>query len=400
VDNRIRFGIHSCPTHRIIAIYLTESSSRRLDPSRNFKMTEKRKSMAEKSRADGTTTLLAPNPVLVAELRQLINTARQRAATAVNAELTRLYWQVGERIHRDILGSQRAGYGEAIIPTLSKQLTVDYGRGFSAKNLRHMLRFAEAFPDEEKVSALRRQLSWTHIKALIYLDDPLKRDFYTELCRLEGWSSRQLQERIQSLLFERSAISRQPEETIQHDLQQLRREEPPSPALLLKDPYLLDFLGLHDRYLEKDLEDAILREIEQFLLELGAGFTFVARQKRLQIDDDDFYIDLLFYNRKLKRLVAIDLKTGDFRAEYKGQMELYLRWLTRHEQEPDENPPLGIILCTGKKQEQFELLELDKSGIHVAEYLTVLPPRETLQAKLRESIERARQRLLNLKNDS
>ena len=356
--------------------------------------------MAEKPRADGTTTLPAPNPVLVTELRQLIDAARQRAATAVNAELTRLYWQVGERIHRDILGSQRAGYGEVIIPTLSKQLTVDYGRGFSAKNLRHMLRFAEAFPDEEKVSALRRQLSWTHIKALIYLDDPLKRDFYTELCRLEGWSSRQLQERIQSLLFERSAISRQPEETIQHDLQQLRREEPPSPALLLKDPYLLDFLGLHDRYLEKDLEDAILREIEQFLLELGAGFTFVARQKRLQIDDDDFYIDLLFYNRKLKRLVAIDLKTGDFRAEYKGQMELYLRWLTRHEQEPDENPPLGIILCTGKKQEQIELLELDKSGIHVAEYLTVLPPRETLQAKLRESIERARQRLLNLKDDS
>ena len=356
--------------------------------------------MAEKPRADGTTTPPAPNPALVTELRQLIDAARQRAATAVNAELTRLYWQVGERIHRDILGSQRAGYGEAIIPTLSKQLTVDYGRGFSAKNLRHMLRFAEAFPDEEKISALRRQLSWTHIKALIYLDDPLKRDFYTELCRLEGWSSRQLRERIQSLLFERSAISRQPEETIQHDLRQLRREEPPSPALLLKDPYLLDFLGLHDRYLERDLEDAILREIEQFLLELGAGFTFVARQKRLQIDDDDFYIDLLFFNRKLKRLVAIDLKTGDFRAEYKGQMELYLRWLARHEREPDENPPLGIILCTGKKQEQFELLELDKSGIHVAEYLTVLPPRETLQAKLRESIERARQRLLNLKDDS
>lgn len=356
--------------------------------------------MAEKPRADGTTTPPAPNPALVTELRQLIDAARQRAATAVNAELTRLYWQVGERIHRDILGSQRAGYGEAIIPTLSKQLTVDYGRGFSAKNLRHMLRFAEAFPDEEKISALRRQLSWTHIKALIYLDDPLKRDFYTELCRLEGWSSRQLRERIQSLLFERSAISRQPEETIQHDLRQLRREEPPSPALLLKDPYLLDFLGLHDRYLERDLEDAILREIEQFLLELGAGFTFVARQKRLQIDDDDFYIDLLFYNRKLKRLVAIDLKTGDFRAEYKGQMELYLRWLARHEREPDENPPLGIILCTGKKQEQIELLELDKSGIHVAEYLTVLPPRETLQAKLRESIERARQRLLNPNDDS
>ena len=362
-------------------------------------MTEKRKSMAEKPCFDGTTTPPAPNPALVTELRQLIDTARQRAATAVNAELTRLYWQVGERIHRDILGSQRAGYGEAIIPTLSKQLTVDYGRGWSTCHLRLCIRCAQTYPDAAIVNTLCAELSGSHPRLIAAIDDPIKRDFYTELCRLERWSVRQLRERIQSLLFERSAISRQPEETIQHDLRQLRREEPPSPALLLKDPYLLDFLGLNDRYLEKDLEDAILREIEQFLLELGAGFTFVARQKRLQIDDDDFYIDLLFYNRKLKRLVAIDLKVGPFRAEYKGQMELYLRWLARHEQEPDENPPLGIILCTGKKQEQIELLELDKSGIHIAEYLTVLPPRETLQAKLRESIERARQRLLNPKDD-
>ncbi|MGF6537148.1 hypothetical protein OKW32_000434 [Paraburkholderia youngii] len=143
------------------------------------------------------------------------------------------------------------------------------------------------------------------------------------------------------------------------------------------------------------LEDAILREMEQFLLELGAGFTFVARQKRLQIDDDDFYLDLLFYNRKLKRLVAIELKLGAFKAEYKSQMELYLRWLAKHEQEVDEQPPIGIILCAGKKQEQIELLELGKSGIHVAEYLTVLPPREALEAKLHQSIEVARSRLLD-----
>ncbi len=237
-------------------------------------------------------------------------------------------------------------------------------------------------------------MSWTHLKALIYLDDPLKRDFYIELCRLEGWASRQLHERMQSLLYERSALSRKPDETIRHDLDALKQEQRPSPDVLLKDPYLLDFLGLQDRYLEKDLEDAILREIEQFLLELGAGFTFVARQKRVQIDNDDFYIDLLLYNRKLRRLVAVELKVGEFRAEYKGQMELYLRWLARYEQEPGENPPLGIILCTGKKQEQIELLELDKSGIHVAEYLTVLPPREALQAKLHQSIANARQRLL------
>jgi predicted nuclease of restriction endonuclease-like (RecB) superfamily len=231
------------------------------------------------------------------------------------------------------------------------------------------------------------------LRLLAALDNPIQRDFYTELCQLENWSVRQLQERMQSMLFERTAISRKPEETIAHELQLLRQEQTVSPDLLLKDPYVLDFLNLNDRYLEKDLEDAILREIEQFLLELGAGFTFVARQKRLQIDHDDFYIDLLLYNRKLKRLVALELKMGEFKAEHKGQMELYLRWLAKHEQEAEENPPLGIILCTGKKQEQVELLELDKSGIHVAEYLTVRPPRETLEAKLHESIERARARL-------
>lgn len=331
---------------------------------------------------------------LAAELRQLIDAARRRAAESVNAELSRLYWQVGNRIGREILGGRRARRGEETVDTLGRQLSAEYGRGFSAKNLHHMVRFAQAFPDEGIVSTLWRQLSWSHFKSLIYLEDPLKRDFYVELCRLENWSVRQLQERVQSLLFERSAISGKPEETIRHALQALRRDEPPSPALLLKDPYLLDFLGLNDRYLERDLEDAILREIEQFLLELGAGFTFVARQKRVQIDDDDFHIDLLFYNRKLKRLVAVELKIGDFRPEYKGQMELYLRWLAKHEQEADENPPLGIILCTGKKREQIELLELDRSGIHVAEYLTVLPPRETLQARLHQSIAAARQRLL------
>ncbi len=330
---------------------------------------------------------------LVAELRQLIESARQRAAVAVNAELSLLYWQVGQRIHRDILGSQRAGYGEAIVPALAQQLTAAYGRGWGVRHLRLCIRFAERYPDAAMVHTLCAELSWSHLRLIAAVDEPLKRDFYTELCRLERWSVRQLQDRLQSLLFERSAISRQPEETIRHELQALRQEQPPSPALLLKDPYVLDFLGLNDRYLERDLEDAILRELEQFLLELGAGFTFVARQKRLQIDNDDFYIDLLFYNRKLKRLVAVELKIGDFRPEYKGQMELYLRWLAKHEQEADENPPLGIILCTGKKQEQIELLELGQSGIHVAQYLTVLPPREALQAKLQQSIESARQRL-------
>lgn len=332
---------------------------------------------------------------LAADIRQLILEARAAAAAAVNATLTTLYWRVGQRIRQEMLGNKRAGYGEEIVVTLSRQLTAEYGQGFAAKSLRHMMRFAEVFPDEAIVSALRRQLSWTHFRALIYFDEPQKRDFYAEMCRLEGWSTRTLQERIDSQLFERTVLSRKPGELIDQELKQLRDAERMSPALVLKDPYLLDFLGLADRYVEKDLEDAILREMEGFLLELGAGFSFVARQRRIQIDNDDFYIDLLFYNRRLKRLVAVELKLGDFKPEHKGQMELYLRWLAKHEQEPGEAPPLGIILCTGKNRERIELLELDASGIHVAEYLTALPARELWERKLHEAIDRSRTRLEN-----
>jgi len=334
-------------------------------------------------------------PQLLGDIRQLIEASRADLAIAVNSALTLLYWNIGHRIRTEVLQGERAAYGEQIVSALARQLEADYGRGFSAKNLRHMLRFAEIFPEADIVSAVRRQLSWTHIKALIYIDDPLKRDFYLQMCRQERWSTRTLQERLDSMLFERTALSRQPAELLASELDSLRQSGEMSPALVLKDPYILDFLGLQDRYLEKDLEDAILRELENFLLELGAGFTFVARQKRIQIDNDDFYIDLLFYNRRLKRMVAIDLKLGDFKAADKGQMELYLRWLAKYEQEPGEAPPLGIILCSGKKSEQIELLELDQTGIHVAEYLTELPPKEVLQQKLHQAIAHSRQRLDN-----
>ena len=272
-------------------------------------------------------------------------------------------------------------------------MTEQYGKGWSQRNLANMVRFNQSFPDVEILQALSAKLSWTHFTLLIAIDDPLKREFYTRMSQLEGWSTRVLSERIDAMLFERTALSKKPEETIRLELLALAERGEMTPALVLKDPYVLDFLELNDHYVEKDLEDAILRELEQFLLELGAGFTFIARQKRLQIDNDDFYIDLLFYNRRLKRLVAVELKLGSFKAEYKGQMELYLRYLTKYEQEPGENPPLGIILCAGKKTEQIELLELDQSSIHVADYVTVLPPREVLEAKLHSAIVAARKRL-------
>jgi len=332
------------------------------------------------------------NDALLKDLRQLIEETRATVATTVNAALTMLYWRVGKRINEDILKGGRADYGEQIVSALGRQLEGEFGRGFSVKSLRHMIRFAEIFPDEAIVSALRRQLSWTHFKAIVYLDDPLKRDFYAEMCRIEGWSTRTLQKKIDSMLFERTALSKKPEELIRLELDGLRAEDRLTPDLVFRDPYFLDFLGLKDRYLEKDLEDAILRELEQFLLELGVGFTFVARQKRIQVDNDDYYLDLLFFHRRLKRLVAIELKLGDFKPADKGQMELYLRWLDKYERQPGEEQPIGLILCAGKKHETVELLELEKSSIRVADYLTEFPRREVLEQELHKAMVQARQR--------
>jgi predicted nuclease of restriction endonuclease-like (RecB) superfamily len=328
--------------------------------------------------------------ILLTEIRDLIEDARRQMTTVVNVGLTALYWRIGKRILREILGNERATYGERIVATLSRQLVADFGRGFEPKNLHRMIQFAEAFPDEAIVATLWRQLSWSHFRELLPLTRPDQREFYAEMCRIEGWSVRTLHERINSMLYERTALSRKPEELVKEELAVLRNRGDITPAMLLKDPYILDFLGLTDRFLERDLEDAILRELETFLLELGSGFSFVARQKRIQLDGDDFYIDLLFYNRKLKRLIVVELKQESFRPEFKGQMELYLRWLAKHETEPGEQNPIGIILCAGKNTEQIELLELDSAGIHVAEYLTVLPPPMVLRKQLHKAIETAR----------
>lgn len=338
-------------------------------------------------------TLTADSGKMLDDIRTLIQETRAQVATAVNASLTLLYWRIGKRMNDEILNRERAEYGAQIVSAAGRQLELEFGRGFSEKSLRHMIRFSEVFPDEAIVSALRRQLSWTHFKALIYLDDSLKRDFYAEMCRIEGWSTRTLQTKIGSMLYERTALSRKPEELARMELDALREEDRLTPDLIFRDPYVLDFLGLKNVYPEKDLEAAILREMESFLLELGAGFSFIARQKRMTIDDDDFYLDLLFFHRDLRRLVAIELKLDKFRPDHFGQMSLYLRWLDRYERKPGEEAPLGIILCSGKDEERVELLELGQSGIHVAEYLTELPPKEILQRKLHTAIELSRKRL-------
>jgi predicted nuclease of restriction endonuclease-like (RecB) superfamily len=332
---------------------------------------------------------------LLANLQTLIRDTREQVARAVNTALVLLYWQVGLRIRTEVLSSRRAGYGEEILSTLSKELAAEFGNGFSLPNLSRMIRLAELFPDQQIVASLSRQLGWSHFVEILPIKDSLKREFYAEMCRVERWSVRTLRAKIGGMLFERTALSRKPVELAKQELAKLRASDTLSPDLVFRDPYFLDFLGLKDTYSEKDLEAAILREMEQFILELGAGFTFVARQKRLVIDGEDFYLDLLFYHRKLRRLIAIDLKLERFKAADKGQMELYLRWLEKHDMQPGEETPIGLILCEDKGDEQIELLQLDKSGIRVASYLTDLPPKSVLQKKLRAAAELARERLEN-----
>jgi predicted nuclease of restriction endonuclease-like (RecB) superfamily len=326
---------------------------------------------------------------LVSDIRTLIDSARQRVAATVNSEITLLYWEIGSRINRDVLAGERAEYGKQVLANLAHVLSLDFGAGWGRKQLHHCLQLAQVFPDRQIVYTLCRQLSWSHLRTLIYISEPLKREFYLEMAKVERWSVRQLQERIKSMLYERTAISKKPDETITQDLKVLRETGSISPDLAFRDPYVLDFLGLKDNYSESNLEDAILNDLQQFISELGTDFAFLARQKRLTIDNRDYRIDLLFYHRRLRAQVVIELKLGEFDAAYKGQMELYLRWLEKHDTLEGENPPIGLILCADKNQEHVELLQLDKSNIRVAQYLTLLPSQELLSAKLHEAIARA-----------
>ncbi|MDX8431429.1 MAG: PDDEXK nuclease domain-containing protein [Candidatus Algichlamydia australiensis] len=335
------------------------------------------------------------NLELLEDLREMIDSTKKAITFSTNSSLILLFWRVGLRINNEILKGKRAKYGENIITSLSCQLTTEFGNSFTVKNLRRMMQFAQIFPCKEIVVSLTRQLSWTHFTVLIPIKDQMKREFYAQMCRIEGWSVRILRKKINSLLFERTAISKKSELIAKKELHELQNENKLSQSLVFQNPYVLEFLNLNDRYLERDLEDAIMRELEMFLLELGSGFCFLARQKRIIIDNEDFHIDLLFFHRDLNRLVVIDLKLGDFKAEHKGQMELYLRWLDKHERRTGENPPIGLILCAGKKEEQIELLELSSSGIHVAEYVTVLPPKEILQERLHKAIQQAQSRIGN-----
>ncbi|NLO71113.1 MAG: DUF1016 domain-containing protein [Porphyromonadaceae bacterium] len=330
------------------------------------------------------------NTELLHSLVSIIDESRKRVAVSINSELTILYWNIGKLINEEILKNERAEYGKQIINEVSKELTERYGTGFSRTNIHNFLKFNEILPDIEIVHSLRGQLTWTHIRELIYVSDELKREFYIQMCIHERWSVRTLQERMNTMLYERTAISKKPEETIKQEIKLLKEDKKLSPDLVFRDPYILDFLGLKDTFSEKDLESAILQNLQSFITEIGTEFAFLARQKRIIIDNEDHYIDLLFYHRGFKSLVAIDLKLEKFKAKHKGQMELYLRWLEHNEQREGENKPIGLILCTEKSPEQIKYMMIDEDEqIKVAEYAVKLLPKEILQQKLDKAIELA-----------
>ncbi len=326
---------------------------------------------------------LQQSTALLADLRGIISRGKSQAVAAVNSALTLTYWHVGKRINDEVLQGERATYGKQVIPSLAILLMERFGKSFEARNLRRMMQFAEMFPDLGIVTPLVSQLSWTHFTILLMQPNEAARLFYTRQSIVHLWSKRELLQQISRKAYERTEIADS----------KMELAEVSDLAGSFKDPYFFDFLNLPDGYLENDLEQALIRELERFILELGNGFTFVERQKRMIIDGEDFYLDLLFYHRRLKRLVAVELKLNHFKAGYKGQMELYLNWLDKHERQPGESSPIGLILCAQAGTEQVELMNLQKDNIMVAEYWTELPPKELLEEKLHTAMIEIKARL-------
>ena len=319
------------------------------------------------------------------QIIKVIGKTKSKVEITINSELIMMYWNIGKIIKVQILSGTRSEYGKNVVEQLSKELVSQYGRGYGRRNLFNMVKLYEVFNDESIVHTLCAQLTWSHFRKLIYIKEPLKREFYITLAQNERWSVRELEERISSQLYERTNLSQKPELVIADDLNLLRNQKKMTTNLVLRDPYILDFLNLKDTYNEKDLESAIIAEMERFILEMGRDFTFVGRQVRLTFKDVDYYIDLLLYHRKLKCLVVVELKLGKFKPEYKGQVEFYLNYLEKYEINDGENPPIGIILCSSRETEVVELMKLDETRIHVAEVIT-----KELAHKLPEVINNAK----------
>jgi len=344
----------------------------------------------EKKTVPVTDTVVNESKQLYSDVCELIENTRFRTAVFANVELCMMHWQIGKRIIDDVLYNKRAEYGKQVVKNLAKKLTVRYGRGWGYEKLKHCVRSAYLFSEDEIRYAVSTQLTWTHLRSLMSIEDALKRSFYIEMCRLERWDTRTLDEKIDTQLYERTALSKKPENVIKNELEQLKNTNTLTPDLVFRSSYFLDMLGMTDVYSEKDLEDSILIQIQSFIKELGTDFAFLDRQKRISIDSTDYYIDLLFYHRGLRRLVAIDLKLGKFKPEHEGQMLLYLRYLDKNERKENEDSPIGLILCSEGNTEHIEYLMLEASPIKVAQYYTQLPDKKILKEKLQRAIAIAR----------
>lgn len=330
--------------------------------------------------------------VLFNDVCLIIDQARRHVATYVNVEACLMNWHVGKRIKEDVLYNQRAEYGKQILKNLSVKLTERYGTGWGTEKLKHCVRSAYLFSEDDIMYAARTQLTWTHLRTLMSLKDSLERQFYMEMCRIEHWDTRTLDEKIDSQLYQRTSISQRPEEVIRRELKELREEDTLNPDIVFRSTYFLDMLGLPDVFSEKDLENSILNQLLEFIKELGSDFTFVDRQKRITVDSEDYFIDLLFFHRGLRRLVAIDLKLGKFKPAYEGQMRLYLRYLNKNDRKPWEEEPIGLILCSEGNTEHIQYFMLDDdSDIRVAQYYTELPSKELLADRLQRAIAIARE---------
>ena len=330
--------------------------------------------------------------VLFNDVCLITDQARRHVATYVNVEACLMNWHVGKRIKEDVLYNQRAEYGKQILKNLSVKLTERYGTGWGTEKLKHCVRSAYLFSEDDIMYAARTQLTWTHLRSLMSLKDSLERQFYMEMCRIEHWDTRTLDEKIDSQLYQRTAISQRPEEVIRRELKELREEDTLNPDIVFRSTYFLDMLGLPDVFSEKDLENSILNQLLEFIKELGSDFTFVDRQKRITVDSEDYFIDLLFFHRGLRRLVAIDLKLGKFKPAYEGQMRLYLRYLNKNDRKPWEEEPIGLILCSEGNTEHIQYFMLDDdSDIRVAQYYTELPSKELLADRLQRAIAIARE---------
>lgn len=326
--------------------------------------------------------------VLVNGLSSIIESAKQRAAVFLNTEVTALYWHIGHYINTHLKENDRLEYGSKILATLSQELTNNYGKGFSYSALTRMCKVATCI-SEENIATVSQQLSWSHLVELSTITDDLKREYYLLLASQSNWGVRQLREEVDKMLFERTALAKLSTEEIKTQLRNFKTNKNTNLDIVFKNTYVLDFLNLPSSYTEKDLERAIIDQLERFILELGNGFSFIERQKRIPVDGEDYHLDLLFYHRKLKRLIAVDLKLGRFKPSHKGQMELYLSWLERNEMEEGENKPIGLLLCSEGNTEHIEMLMLNESEIKVAQYVTALPDKKWFADKLQKAKELA-----------